>query len=114
MKKHGKVILFSILGLLALAWFGAANPFNFFVRRSAHFSMNEFQSIEPGTRIEDAVSRLGAPIKIVRTKHDLGCAGCVVYYFLGDPPDWLLSFEEARLLVDTHGRVVTVTVQREP
>jgi hypothetical protein len=76
--------------------------------------MNEFQAIKPGTRIEDAISRLGPPIRVVQTRYDLGCAGCTAYYFLGDPPGWLLSFQEAWLLVDASGRVVAVTVNSEP
>ena len=76
--------------------------------------MKEFESIKPGTHIEDAIDRLGAPIGVVRSRYNLGSPGCVAYYFLGDPPDWLLSFQEAWLLVDTQGRVVTVTVNSEP
>jgi hypothetical protein len=113
MKKPGKITLYVLGCLVAFAWFGAANPFNFFVRRSAHFSMREFQSIQLGTRIEDAVSLLGEPI-MVRKSAGLVCTGCTAYHFLGDPPPWVLSFQEAWLLVDTRGRVVTVTVNSEP
>jgi hypothetical protein len=114
MKRHGNITLCVLLSLIVLVWFGAANPLNIFVRRSDHFSMMEFQSIEPGTHIDDAITRLGPPIKVVRSRYDLGCPGCVAYYFLGDPPPWLISFEEAWLLVDTRGRVVTATVNSEP
>jgi hypothetical protein len=75
--------------------------------------MKEFLSIQPGTNITDAVKHLGTPINIVYSGHDLGCPHCEAYYFLGDPPQWLPSYQEAWLLVD-HGRVVTVTVNSEP
>lgn len=113
MKRRGKVTLLGLLGLVGLVWLGTANPFNFFVRRSERFSMKEFLAIQPGTRLEDAIAHLGKPIAVVRSKYDLGCPGCVAYYFLGDPPPWLLCYEEAWLLVD-RGRVVSVTVNSEP
>jgi hypothetical protein len=75
--------------------------------------MKEFRSIQLGTDIADAVKRLGRPINIVHSDHDLGCPHCEAYYFLGDPPQWVPSYQEAWLLVD-HGRVVTVTVNSEP
>lgn len=114
MNSRGKVILGGFLGVLALVWLGIANPFNFFVRRSEHFSMKEFQAIKPGMRIEYATARLGTPIAVVRSRWDLGCPKCVAYYFLGDPPSWLVCFQEAWLLVDEHGRIVSVTVNTEP
>jgi hypothetical protein len=113
MKKRGKVILGVLLGLIGLTWFGAANPFNFFVRRSDNFSMKNFLEIQPGARIEDAISLLGRPI-IVRKAAGLVCQDCTAYHFLGDPPPWLLSYQEAWLLVDKRGQVVTVTVNSEP
>lgn len=75
--------------------------------------MEKFQAIQPGTRIEDAIARLGKPIRITRSEYNLGCPGCSAYYFLGDPPPWLISFKEAWLLVE-NGRVVSVTVNSEP
>lgn len=114
MSRRLKVALFVLLAIIAFTWLGVANPFNFFVRRSADFSEEEFLAIKAGTRIEDAINQLGAPIQVVRSRRDLGCPGCVAYYFLGDPPSWLLSFQEAWLLVDRQGRVVTVTLHGEP
>lgn len=76
--------------------------------------MMEFLLIEPGSNIDEAVAKLGEPIKIVRSDSGLGCPGCATYYFLGDPPQWLASFQEAWLVVDTRGRVVTATVNSEP
>jgi hypothetical protein len=113
MNKRGKVILLIVLSLLGLLWFGAANPFNLFVRRSEHFSLKVFQGIQPGTRIEDAISLLGDPID-VRKSAGLICEGCTAYTFLGDPPPWLLCYKEAWLLVDERGRIMTVTVNSEP
>ncbi len=113
MSKRGKVTLCVFLVLLGLLWFGAANPFNFFVRRSVHFSMKVFQGIQPGMRIEDAISLLGEPV-IVQKSAGLVCADCAAYVFLGDPPPWLLCYQEAWLLVDNRGKVVTVTVNSEP
>jgi hypothetical protein len=76
--------------------------------------MEEFRAIKPGTRIEDAIARLGKPIDTVHSQYDLGCLGCTAYYFQGNPPPWLLSYQEAWLLVDSRGKVVTVTVNSEP
>lgn len=114
MSRLPKIKLLALLVVIALVWFGLANPLNLFVRRSVKFSEEEFLSIRPGTPIADAIERLGSPVKVVPTKYDLGCSDCVAYYFLGDPPSWLLSFEEAWLLVDARGRVVAVTLQGEP
>lgn len=112
MKKR-KTLIVVLYALFALAWFGAANPFNLFVRRSENFSKKRFMEIQPGARIEDAVSLLGEPI-MVRKTAGLVCADCVAYHFLGDPSPWLLSYEEAWLVVDNRGQVVTVTFNREP
>jgi hypothetical protein len=112
MNRRLLISLFLVI-LIGLVWLGAANPFNFFVRRSDHFSMKEFRSVRPGTNVADAIRRFGRPIDIVHGKYDLGCPHCDAYYFLGDPPQWLPSYQEAWLLVD-HGRVVSVTVNSEP
>lgn len=114
MRKRSKATLFALISLLGLLWLGAANPFNFFVPQSEHFSMEEFRSIQRGTSIEDAIARLGKPIAVVRSEYDLGCPSCTAYYFLGNPPPWILCYQEAWLLVDGHGKVVTVTVNSEP
>jgi hypothetical protein len=113
MSKRGKVTLFVLLGLLGLLWLEAANPFNFFVRRSEHFSMKVFRGIQPGMHIEDAISLLGKPITVQKSA-GLVCVDCTAYVFLGDPPPWLLCYQEAWLLVDSRGKVVNVTVNSEP
>lgn len=114
MSKRTKLASCIVLSLLGLLWFWAANHFNLFLRRSQHFSMETFRAIKPGTRIEDAIARLGEPVDVVRSKYDLGCPGCTAYYFQGNPPPWLVSYQEAWLLVDSRGEVVTVTVNTEP
>lgn len=108
-----KLTLIVLISLLGLAWFGAANPFNFFVRRSERFSMKVFRDIQPGMSIEDAISLLGNPISVQKSA-GLVCEGCTAYTFLGDPPPWLLCYQEAWLLVDQRGKVVSVTVNSEP
>jgi len=75
--------------------------------------MKVFRGIQPGMRIEDAISLLGDPIDVQKSA-GLICEGCTAYTFLGDPPPWLLCYQEAWLLVDSHGEVVTVTVNSEP
>lgn len=111
--KRRLLVFLAFVSLIVVAWLGAANPFNLFVTRSDRFSMEEFRSIQPGTDIADAIKHLGKPINIVHGKDDLGCPNCEAYYFLGDPPRWLPSYQEAWLLVDRE-RVVTVTVNSEP
>ena len=113
MKKRGTLALFVLVSLCALVWFVAANPLNLFVRRSDRFSMEKFRSIKPGMRFDDAISLLGKPI-IVRKSGGLICKDCTAYHFLGDPPSWLLSYQEAWLLVNSRGQVVTTTVNSEP
>lgn len=113
MIKSGKILIL-LVALIALLWVGAANPFNFFVCRSENFSMGKFLSIRPEMRLEDAIAKLGPPIKVVPLQSALECTECTAYYFLGDPPPWLLSFREAWLLVDPQGRIVTTIVHSEP
>jgi hypothetical protein len=95
-------------------WVFIANPMNFFVRHFDRFSFSAFESIKTGARIEEAVARLGKPISVVDSSDDLDCPKCTAYYFLGDPPAWVISFQEAWLLVDAKGRVVAVTVHEQP
>jgi hypothetical protein len=113
MKKKIIVKIAVLLLFLFFAWMALANPFNLLVRKSAHFSLKKFTAIKPGTTLEAAVAQLGAPIGVVHSRSSLGCPECSAYYFLGDPPRWLLSFNEAWLLVDAHGRIVAVTVNTE-
>jgi hypothetical protein len=113
MGKNGKTALVILLGI-ALLWFFLANPLNLFLRRSEYFSMLKFQSTKPGTDVTDAIAVLGKPIAIVKSKYDFGCRGCVAYYFMGDPPPWLLCYQEAWLLTDSQGRILEVTVNSEP
>ena len=115
MKNHKKLIVaVSAIGLFLIIWIGLANPFNWFVRSSSKFTLKDFPAIQKGSRIEDAIARLGPPIAVVREGPALGCPDCSAYYFLGDPPPWLLSFREAWVLVDKQGWVVAETVNSEP
>jgi hypothetical protein len=75
--------------------------------------MKVFREIQPGMRIDDAISLLGDPID-VQGSAGLMCEDCTAYTFLGDPSPWLISYQEAWLLVDSRGEVVTVTVNSEP
>jgi hypothetical protein len=102
-----------MVSLLMLVWLLGANYFNLFVRRSEHFSRNEFRQIRPGMDVQDAISVLGKPI-LIRKSGGLVCKDCTAYYFLGDPPSWLPSFEEAWLLADNQGRIVQVVENAEP
>ena len=114
MRIYKKLIWCCLIVLVLLIWLGLANPFNWFVRSSPNFSLRDFRAIQKGSHIEAAIARLGAPIAVVRGGPALGCPGCSAYYFLGDPPPWLLYFKEAWLLVDRQGRVVAVIVNSEP
>lgn len=113
MKKTTKVALGALLALIILAWFWAANPLNLFVRKSDRFSKEKFLSIQTSSNIRDAINLLGEPI-LVRKSLGLTCKNCMAYHFMGDPPRWLISYQEAWLLVDRQGRVVTVTLNSEP
>jgi hypothetical protein len=91
-----------------------ANPLNFFVQESKHFSKRKFRSIATGTPVSAVVSLLGAPIKIVPSAPEAECAGCAIYYFMGDPAPWLIGFEEAWLIVDSKGIVIQSVEHSEP
>lgn len=109
------VFLLTPASLVALLWLGIANPLNLFVPRSARFSQDRFRSIKPGTPIIEAIKLLGEPIKTVREdRFDPSCPACVSYCFMGEPPSWVVSFQEAWLVADQQGRIVRVFVNAEP
>lgn len=109
------IILLAVASAYILLWLGFANPLNLFVPRSERFSMSRFQAIEPGSSIADAVKLLGGPIKVVkRGPLDPSCPSCVAYCFMGEPPNWVIGFQEAWLTADQRGQIVRVFVHTEP
>ena len=105
----------AVAGVTSLLWLFLANPYNFFVPRSAHFSTSRFKSIDLGTPIADAIKLLGEPVKIVKEdRFDPSCPSCTAYCFMGEPPDWVISFQEAWLIADHQGRVTRVFINSEP
>lgn len=98
-----------------LLWLGIANPFNFFVPRSENFSMQKFKSFGAGDSISAAVATLGAPVAtIVADAADSDCPSCVRYCFLGEPPRWVIGFQEAWLIADQDGKIVRSFFNTEP
>jgi hypothetical protein len=101
--------------MYAFLWLILANPLNLFVPKSENFSLERFQAIEPGTSIADAISILGKPIKVVKTdRFDSSCPACASYCFMGEPPEWLVGFQEAWLIADERGRIVRTFFNTEP
>jgi hypothetical protein len=101
--------------LCCALWWGLVNPFNAFVPRSERFSLDRFQTISVGSSIMDAIKVLGKPIKVVKEdRSDPSCPTCVSYCFMGEPPSWVVSFQEAWLVADQKGKIVRVFVHREP
>lgn len=109
------IVSIAAVSVIGLLWFGLANPFNLFVPRSARFSLSRFQGIELGTSIADAIKLLGEPVKVVKEdRFDPSCPACIAYCFMGEPPNWVISFQEAWLVADQRGRIVRVFVNTEP
>lgn len=111
------VILFVVaLALLYfMLWNVVANPLQLFVPRSEGFTFDRFNSIQPGSSIESAIGLLGKPVQVIRDDtHDLSCPSCTHYCFMGNPPDWVVGFKEAWLIVDAQGRIVRKFVNTEP
>jgi hypothetical protein len=101
--------------LYALLWQVFANPFNLFVPQSDHFSMKSFRAIKPGTSVAEAINRLGKPIKVVKeNRFDPDCPTCIAYCFMGEPPKWVIGFQEAWLIADRQGKIVQVFENTEP
>lgn len=101
------VLLFALLILV--------NPLNLFVRKSSRFTEEAFDSVKPGMQKEELVRVLGEPLKIaeIRTPY-YRCEGCSIYYFMGDPPEWLVSYEEAWVYVGPEGTVREKIWNAEP
>lgn len=113
--RRSVVALSTVTVVYILLWFSFSNPLNLFVPRSEHFSLKRFQAIEPGTSITDAIKLLGEPIKVVeKDRFDPSCPTCVAYCFMGEPPNWVISFQEAWLIADERGQVVHVFLHTEP
>ena len=109
------IILLTLASVYGLAWFGFTNPLNLFVPRSERFSLSRFQTIETGSSISDAITLLGEPIKVVkRDRLDTSCRACIAYCFMGEPPNWVVGFQEAWLTADQQGKIVRVFLHAEP
>ena len=89
------------------------NPLDFFVPKSSKFSWTKFRELRPGSRLDEAIESLGAPVK-VGTAQDSSCPNCRYHIFLGDPPWWLLSHREAWVVTNEAGEVVQVLENSEP
>lgn len=109
------IVLAAAAAAYVLLWQAVANPFNLFVPRSERFSISLFQTIEPGTSIAEAIKLLGEPIKVVsENRSDPSCPSCVAYCFMGDPPGWVIGFQEAWLIADRRGQIIRVFFHSEP
>lgn len=101
--------------LFGLLWFISANPLNLFVPKSERFSLRRFQAIKLGTSIADAIRLVGEPVKVVKEgRFDPSCPTCIAYCFMGEPPSWVIGFQEAWLVADQQGKIVQVFVNVEP
>jgi len=107
------VILIAAVALSGLALI-LLNPFDWFLDRSERFTVDGFLAIEPGMEITDVVERLGEPIRTSTLGELHRCKGCRAYFFLGNPPGWLIMYREAWVIVDTDGTVVQRVLLEEP
>jgi hypothetical protein len=93
---------------------GVLNPGNIFTPRSTKFSFDKFERLQIGDPADIAVEELGEPIDIQPAGPWGDCKGCSVYLFLGDAPKWVILYEEAWILVDSRGTIVSKVRVREP
>jgi hypothetical protein len=116
MKMRRFLIVLSAIALVcSLLWIGIANHFNFFVPRSEHFSLSRFRSIKSGSSMADAIKLLGEPVKVVKEgRFDPSCPTCLAYCFMGEPPKWVIGFQEAWLIADQQGRIIQTFENTEP
>lgn len=114
MKRLLKAILV-ILFILAALYLLIANPFNLFTKKSSRFSEKKFLSINSGENISRAIEILGQPLHVERVDESLAdCSGCKVYYFMGDPPQWLVCYKEAWMMVGPDERIKWTILNLEP
>ncbi len=77
--------------------------------------MEVFQLVKPGMQAVDVVRLLGEPIRIsdveVYKPSDVGLQN---YYYMGDPPQWLMSYTEAWVIIGPDEKVLRTTVNFEP
>ena len=90
------------------------NPGNVFTPRSARFSLDKLDELKIGDSANIAVDKLGQPIDIRPAAPLGGCDGCSVYLFLGNAPKWVFLYEEAWILVDNQGAIVSKVHISEP
>jgi hypothetical protein len=110
-----RLILVGFVVLTASGYLFLANPFNLFVSKSSRFSKEKFESVRVGMKIEDVVRLLGEPIRKGPLRDPPSdCMGCYIYYFMGDPPEWLHFYQEAWLYVGPEGRVRWKILHSEP
>ena len=116
MRRPPRALLIIVVSAVALS--GSAmlvvNPFDWFLDRSEHFTVDGFLAIEPGMEVTDVVDRLGNPIRTTSLGDLHRCQSCTAYLFLGNPPDWLIMYREASVIVNDDGRVVQRILLEEP
>jgi len=110
---------FAVLALLCIAasYLAFANPFNWGVRKSQHFSEATFDDLRNGEPIAEVVTRLGTPVSIDdRTSFPGVCPqpDCTLYAFTGDPASWAIGHAEYWVIADRQGRVIHKLIHREP
>ncbi len=119
-RSTGGAIGLLLIGFLLACLLGgmiliAMNPFNWFVKKADGFDMRLFRQIEPGMQAADVVKLLGEPIRISDIAvYKPSDAGKQYYYYMGDPPEWLVSYTEAWIIISPDGKVVRTIINLEP
>lgn len=115
MKNVAKLILSLLILAIGLGALLVANPLNWFVKKSPDFSRERFESVQAGMTAESLVDLLGEPVRITEPEiPDQECEGCLTYYFMGDPPQWLPGHQEAWVYVGPDGLVKDKVWHTEP
>jgi hypothetical protein len=106
--------LLLLFALMPTAYLFLANPFNWFVPRSKDYSEEIFEMITPGEKLDAVKQRLGEPTATFLDP-DLGeCPGCSIVYFMGPAPNWLPTYQEAIVFVDSSGTILSSRTHEEP
>lgn len=108
-------LITSVVLLVATTiYLGLANPLNFFVDKTPHFSKEKFLSIEPGMHIDQVIEILGEPLGVEQLSNSSSTTRELSYLFMGDPPSWFIAYEKAWVITDERGVVKARYLYQEP
>jgi hypothetical protein len=93
------------------------NPWNWGVMQSSRFSWRRFYDVRKGEPVAHVMRELGAPVRIsshVNNATFCSSGRCSTYVFAARRSKWLISYQEAWVIVDAQGRVERIMVNQQP